>query len=243
MDGIGETRAGEDRRKIWDDLGAKRYTQGASGCLKFQKEQREQEVAVLEKQKAQLQKETAACHELADNLHVELLQTGNELQKKKAERAQAEKEAEQAKATADKYEKSLKQAKTIAKDIQKYAGEFSKPVDEVLPEAGMLESAKSYRDKKAYPVISELKDLLYGLYLKYIQVKEQLDQVIYKYDRLKNSNHVLAEQKQELISENAVLREEKEDFRRLKGQLEKRIPNILFRMKKAERWLRKTEEK
>ena len=48
------------------------------------------------------------------------------------------------------------------------------------------------------------------MYLKYIQVKEQLDQVIYKYDRLKNSNHVLAEQKQELISENAVLREEKD---------------------------------
>ena len=176
--------------------------------LNFKKEQREQ--------KAQLQKETAACHELADNLHEELLQTGNELQKKKAERVQAEKAAEQAKATADKYEKSLKKAKTIAKDIQKYAGEFSKPVDEVLPEAGVLESAKSYRDKKAYPVISELKDLLYGLYLKYIQIKEQLDQVVYKYDRLKKSNHILAEQKQELISENAVLREEKEDFWRLK---------------------------
>lgn len=80
----------------------------------------------------------------------------------------------------------------------------------------MLESAKSYRDKKAYPVISEMKDLLYGLYLKYIQIKEQLDQVVYKYDRLKNSNQILAEQKQELISENAVLREEKEDFWRLK---------------------------
>ena len=79
-----------------------------------------------------------------------------------------------------------------------------------------MESAKSYRDKKAYPVISELKDLLYGLYLKYIQIKEQLDQVVYKYDRLKKSNHILAEQKQELISENAVLREEKEDFWRLK---------------------------
>ena len=59
--------------------------------LNFKKEQREQEVAALEEQKAQLQKETAACHELADNLHEELLQTGNELQKKKAERAQAEK--------------------------------------------------------------------------------------------------------------------------------------------------------
>lgn len=97
----------------------------------------------------------------------------------------------------------------------------------------MLESAKSYRDKKAYPVISELEELLYGLYLKYIQVKEQLDQVIYKYDRLKNSNHVLAEQKQELISENAVLREEKEDFRRLRGQLERTVPNISFKNEKS----------
>lgn len=58
---------------------------------------------------------------------------------------------------------------------QKCKRGFSKPVDEVLPEAGMLESAKSYRDKKAFPVISELKELLYGLYLKYIQIKEQLD--------------------------------------------------------------------
>lgn len=32
-----EKKTGEDCRKIWDDLGAKRYTPGASGCLKFQK--------------------------------------------------------------------------------------------------------------------------------------------------------------------------------------------------------------
>lgn len=198
---------------IWEQKGTHREH---LDVLNFKKEQREQEVAALEEQKAQLQKETAACHELADNLHEELRQTGDELQKKKAERAQVAKEVEQAKATADKYEKSLKKAKTIAKDIQKYAGEFSKPVDEVLPEVGMLESAKNYRDKKAYPVISELKELLYGLYLKYIQVKEQLDQVVYKYDRLKDSNHTLAEQKQELLNENIILKEEQEDFRRLK---------------------------
>ena len=198
---------------IWEQKGTHREH---LDVLNFKKEQREQEVAALEEQKAQLQKETAACHELADNLHEELRQTGDELQKKKAERAQVAKEVEQAKATANKYEKSLKKAKTIAKDIQKYAGEFSKPVDEVLPEAGMLESAKNYRDKKAYPVISELKELLYGLYLKYIQVKEQLDQVVYKYDRLKDSNHTLTEQKQELLNENIILKEEQEDFRRLK---------------------------
>ena len=92
---------------IWEQKGTHREH---LDVLNFKKEQREQEVAVLEEQKVQLQKETAACHELAENLREELLQTGNELQKKKAE-----KEAEQAKATADKYEKSLKQAKRLQK--------------------------------------------------------------------------------------------------------------------------------
>lgn len=220
---------------IWEQKGTHREH---LDVLNFKKEQREQEVAVLEEQKVQLQKETAACHELAENLREELLQTGNELQKKKAE-----KEAEQAKATADKYEKSLKQAKTIAKEIQKYVGEFSKPVDEVLPEAGMLESAKSYRDKKAYPVISVLKELLYGLYLKYIQIKEQLDQVVYKYDRLKNSNHTLAEQKQELLNENSVLWEENKDYRRLKRAVGEERSKYLIQNEKSREMAEKNRRK
>lgn len=65
---------------IWEQKGTRREH---LDVLNFKKEQREQEVATLEEQKAQLQKETAACHELADNLHEELLQTGNELQKKR----------------------------------------------------------------------------------------------------------------------------------------------------------------
>jgi hypothetical protein len=153
---------------IWEQKGTHREH---LDVLNFKKEQRELEVAALEEQKVQLQEETAICHGLAENLHEELQQTENELQNRKEECANAEKEAEQAKATADKYEKSLKKAKTIAKDIRIYAGEFSKPISEVLPETGMLESAKSYRDKKAFPVISKLKDLLYGLGLSLLRIK------------------------------------------------------------------------
>lgn len=225
---------------IWEQKGTHREH---LDVLNFKKEQREQEVAALVEQKAQLQKETAACHELADHLHEELKQTGDELQKKKAERALVEKAVEQAKATSDKYEKSLKQAKTIAKDIQRYAGEFSKPVDEVLPEAGMLESAKSYRDKKAFPVISELKELLYGLYMKYIQVKEQLDQVVNKYDRLKDSNHTLVGQKQELLNENIILKEEQEDFRRLKRVIGEEQSDYLIQSERSKEIESKNRDK
>ena len=225
---------------IWEQKGTHREH---LDVLNFKKEQREQEVAALEEQKAQLQKETAACHELADHLHEELKQTGDELQKKKAERALVEKTVEQAKATSDKYEKSLKQAKTIAKDIQRYAGEFSKPLDEVLPEAGMLESAKSYRHKKAFPVISELKELLYGLYMKYIQVKEQLDQVVYKYDILKDSNHTLVGQKQELLNENIILKEEQEDFRRLKRVIGEERSDYLIQSERSKEIESKNRDK
>lgn len=107
----------------------------------------------------------------------------------------------------------------------------------------MLESAKSYREKKAYPVINELKELLYGLYLKYIQIKEQLDQVVYKYDRLKKSNHILAEQKQELISENAVLREKKEDFWRLKRAVGEERSEYLIRNEKSREMAEKNRRK
>ena len=107
----------------------------------------------------------------------------------------------------------------------------------------MLESAKSYRDKKAYPVISDLKELLYGLYLKYIQVKEQLDQVIYKYDRLKNSNHTLAEQKQKLLNENSVLWEENKDYRRLKRAVGEERSKYLIQNEKSREMAEKNRRK
>lgn len=68
-----------------------------------------------------------------------------------------------------------------------------------LPEADFLESAKTYREKKAKPVIVKLKELLYSLYLAYIKIREEVDRVQYKYNRLESSNKMLAMQNQEQI--------------------------------------------
>lgn len=68
-----------------------------------------------------------------------------------------------------------------------------------LPEADFLESAKTYREKKAKPVIGKLKELLYSLYLAYIKIREEVDRVQYKYNRLESSNKMLAMQNQEQI--------------------------------------------
>mgnify|MGYP000762486350 len=127
-----------------------------------------------------------------------------------------EKEAEKSKKQAEKYEKQLKRIAPLADNIRRYAGEFSKPIDEVLPEADFLESAKTYREKKAKPVIGKLKELLYSLYLAYIKIREEVDRVQYKYNRLESSNKMLAMRNQEQIEVIDSLKEENQDYYRLK---------------------------
>ena len=43
-------------------------------------------------------------------------------------------------------------------EIKSYASEYGRPVEELLPEAGKLETGKGYRDKKAIPFLKKLKE-------------------------------------------------------------------------------------
>ena len=61
---------------------------------------------------------------------------------------QAERATEQANAAA----RRINELAPKLKNIEDFAREFSDDADKVLPEAGALESAKSYREKKAKPV-------------------------------------------------------------------------------------------
>lgn len=126
----------------------------------------------------------------------------------------------------------------LANDIRLYAGEFSKPVEEVLPEAEFLESAKSYREKKAKPVVVKLKELLYSLYLAYIKIREEIDQVQYKYRTLESSNKILATRNQEQTEVIASLREENRDYHRLKRAVGEDKADILVQVERN----RETEE-
>lgn len=159
------------------------------------------ELQDLEEEKRILQSENADYKEISEQRLIDLEVIEERIQKISAEKKKAEQDAENALQKAVKQEKRLEKATTIAWDITRYAGEFSKSVDEIVPDPTVLESAKTYRKNKVIPVFLKLRNLLYGLYMAYIRIKEQAEQIQYRYDRLKLSNEQLAKKNQYMENE------------------------------------------
>ena len=66
--------------------------------------------------------------------------------------------------------------------VEALAQKFSADPDELLPEAGALESARVYRDKKAAPLLKRLVSVLRDLYNRYLDAVQSLKQLQQKYD-------------------------------------------------------------
>ena len=73
-------------------------------------------------------------------------------------------EIESAKTDLRAVEKQLNQTVPNLKSAEKLAQDFPEDVDKLLPEAGALESAKTYREKKAKPVLEKAVRLIKSLY-------------------------------------------------------------------------------
>jgi len=63
------------------------------------------------------------------------------------------------------------------KDLEHFADKYSKNAEKVLPEAGALESAKTYREKRAKPLYEKIITVLRDLY-------KQFKDLVKKYNRL-----------------------------------------------------------
>lgn len=51
--------------------------------------------------------------------------------------------------------------------VQQFAIEYSENVEGVMPEAGMIKSGKTYREKKAKPLLEKLIKLVRSIYAAY----------------------------------------------------------------------------
>ena len=67
-----------------------------------------------------------------------------------------------------------------------YAGEYGRSADELLPEAGKLETGKSYREKKATPFVERLMKKMLSLYVAYCQLKGKYEKLEKDYDDILN---------------------------------------------------------
>lgn len=86
----------------------------------------------------------------------------------------------------------------------------------LLPEAGTLESGKSYREKKAKPLLAKIVKVLRSLYLAYMELREKFNRLQGNYDHVCGENTSLRNKVTELWLENKKLRQISADYTRVK---------------------------
>ena len=98
------------------------------------------------------------------------------------------------------------------KNIEAYAREYSDDADRVLPEAGTLESAKSYREKKVKPLFQKLTKVLRGLFHAYLDLKRSYERLTGNYNRLQQRYASLDQSFDRVSKENKELKSVAEDY-------------------------------
>ena len=98
------------------------------------------------------------------------------------------------------------------KDIEDFAREFSDDADKVLAEAGALESAKSYREKKAKPVYERIVKVLRSLFSKYLDLKHHFERLTGDYNRLQQRYASLDQAYERIKGENKELKAVADDY-------------------------------
>ena len=207
----GSKRGLDTRVSLKQALAAQGFTGGTRGDTEWSqwvRSEKEQLSAVME------------CHGIewedkgTHDKHLSVLDYKKEQRMKEIaalETVKAEKESQ-----VESQERRLKELAPAVKDMERLAADFSADPEEILPEAGTLESAKSYREKKAKPLLAKIVKVLRSLFRKYIDLKGKFDRLQGDYDRVREGNARLSDRLMEVKMENKKLRQISADYTRVK---------------------------
>ena len=187
--------------------------------LDFEKQERAKEVAALEKQKTELEEHNATMQEVNEKWLDQLENIEHDIFSAQESREEADKQAEQAKKKALQYEKKLTEIAPMVKDMERFAEKYSADPEEVLPEAGTLEMGKSYREKKAKPLIKKIVTVLRSVYRAYLDLSRRFSDMQKSYEKAWGKVNSLTARVEELWNENRALRERLGDFDRVERAL------------------------
>lgn len=139
-------------------------------------------------------------------------QLGEEEIQKQEELAKLEKQTKKA-------QDKLDSVVPVVQDAVKFARENISYFDELVPEPGPLESAKSFREKKIMPLINKLKDKFLGLYRQIIDLKEQMEKLQRRLSRAERDRDHFKDQLEKEQEKSADLLEDARDLMRVKRAL------------------------
>ena len=207
----GSKRGLDTRVSLKQALAAQGFTGGTRGDTEWSqwvRSEKEQLSAVMERHG--IEWEDKGTHDK----HLSVLDYKKEQRAKEIaalETVKAEKESQ-----VEIQERRLKELAPAVKNMERLAADFSADPEEILPEAGTLESAKSYREKKAKPLLAKIVKVLRSLYRAYIDLKGKFDRLQGDYDRVREGNARLSDRLMEVKMENKKLRQISADYTRVK---------------------------
>ena len=172
--------------------------------LDYKKKVREQEVEELTEHKNLLE------HDLHD-----ISECVDEIQK---EKEQAEKERDAVIKKTEVLEKRFFALNSKAGLVDSHAREYGYYPEEWLPEAGTLESAKSYR-KRIFPLVKKVANMIQALYSKYLDLKNKNQKLSDRNIDLENRVDRLREEVSVIKKENVILRNAAFDLERARNML------------------------
>ena len=162
---------------------------------------------------------------------------------KKEQRAKeiAELEAVKAKkqGQVEQQEQRLKELAPAVRNMEQLAAQFSDDPERILPEPGPLESAKSYREKKAKPLWERIVKVLRSVYRAYFDLKSKFERLQSAYDREVSKNSSLSARIYEVCAERDSLKGQVRDYERVRQAIgpeqADRILEVAYQQEQAEK--------
>lgn len=201
--------------------------------LDFEKQERAKEVAALEVQKADLEEHNATMQEVNEKWLDYLKSIEQDISSARESWKEADKKAEQAKKNVAQYEKKLTEIAPMIKEMERFAEKYSADPEEVLPEAGALETGKSYREKKAKPLFKKIVTVLRSVYRAYIDLSRRFNDIQKSYDRAWSKVNSLTARVEELWNENRALKDRIGDFKRVERALGSDVVETIVQREKS----------
>ena len=208
----------------------------------FKKKERKKEVQELEQEKEYLTAEN-------EGLTLQIADARADIKNLREDKEQAIQEKELAEKYAEETQKELENLAEQRAQLQPIIDKVSKELKECrklipeLPEAGVLERASTYRDKKITPLFNQMKGIIAGLAAQVQELNTEIEKWKEKYKREKQICEAVKKDLSKAQQRNQYLQEEKEElldiseqYSREYGFLEIKLSRKPYRKTFREKW-------
>ena len=191
----------------------------------FKKKERKKEVQALEQEKEYLTAEN-------EGLTAQIAEARADIQLLKDDKEQAVKDKEEAEKRAEKAEKDLHSLEERRERLQPVMDNVSKEIKEygtvkaILPEAGTLERATTYRDKKIKPLFIQMKNKIAAMAAQVKELTKEVEKWKHKYQETKQAYNRVQRQLDTVCEEKQQLSEEKQQLQGVSDRYE-RVVRVL----------------